>query len=248
MRVLILDDDLSIAEFIKSLLLKFFPQIQDIVLATDAKQTGLFLQESNFHLLILDVELGSNETSLDYLDTFNIGEAKIIFITGHPDYAISAIKKKASDYILKPIDLSEFKQAIKKVFEEIERIDKPIDFDINELQRRQHKSISVNELEQIRLEKLSDIEFIEAQGAYSIIHLVSKESFMTSKHLKYYEEITIDCGFYRVHNSFLVNTLNIKQINKKDGFSVWMKSEKEVMVSVRKKEEFLEYIRKYLTI
>lgn len=248
MKVLILDDDTAIAGFIKNLLNKYFPVIKNIDIAFNAKQTAEFLNGSEYEFLLLDVELGNNETTFDYLDTFKLGNSKIIFITGHPDYAIPAIKNNAVDYILKPIDLTDFKKAISKVVNDQTASKSQNQNSVDEVFKRQLKSITVSELDQIKLQPINQIDYFEAQGAYTVLHLIDGSHYMTSKHLKYYEELLEGCGFYRVHNSYLLNCLNIARINKKDGYTAQMKSDKQVLVSVRKKDEFLEFIGKYISV
>lgn len=246
MKVLILDDDIQIAEFLKSLIQKFFPKFDKIVIVTNAQETAKTLLNESFELLLFDVELGNNETTFDYIDTFELGNSNIVFVTGHPDYAIEAIKNNAVDYILKPIQIKEFKEAISKVIEAKSK--KTALLSLKELQENQEKRISLSDLEQIKFIELKEVDSFEASGAYTVIYMSSGESITSSRHLKHFEELIEDCGFYRVHNSHLVNILKIKKINKKDGVSVHLASGREITISVRKKEEFLSFLEKYITI
>lgn len=246
MRVFILDDDIQIAELIRSLLNRFFPQIKEMTLAHSGRDAVQILSESSFDLLLLDVELGNGESTFDYFDGFQVGNAKVIFITGHPDYAIEAIKQNAVDYILKPIQLAEFKASIAKVLNALEQ--EAQNLSLSEIQTAQQKRVSISELEQIRLLTLSDIEMFEANGPYTLIYLENGQVRTSSKHLKYYEDLVQNAGFYRVHNSFVVNILKIVSINKRDGASVVFSSGKEVVISTRRRDQFLNYIGRYLSI
>lgn len=246
MKILILDDDKQIADFLKNLIERFFPQFSSIILVHNGLDALKTLSEQKFDVLLLDVELGINESTFDYLDSFKTNNAKIIFITGHPNYAIHAIKQNAIDYVLKPIQLDEFKKAISKALDQIEK-----EYSVSSLldiQQKQEKRISIHELDQIRFLTLHEIESFEASGPYTYIRQTKGEIITSSKHLKYYEELVSNAGFYRIHNSHLINLLHITSINKRDGNSVILKSGQEVSISTRRKEEFLEYISKNYSI
>jgi two-component system LytT family response regulator len=243
---MILDDDQQIADLLKGLLERFFPQFKSISTVHSGREASLLLSEESFDLLLLDVELGNGESTFDYFDGFHVGQAKVIFVTGHPDYAIEAIRQNAVDYVLKPIQLAEFKNAIAKVIQRIETDKKELT--LNELQERQQNRITISELDQIRLLTLQQIEAFEANGPYTHIHMLNGDMLTSSKHLKYYEDLVSASGFYRVHNSFVINILHIASINKRDGASVIFQSGKEVVISTRRKEDFLAYIARYIAL
>lgn len=64
-------------------------------------------------LLFLDVEM-PRLSGFNVLDKVHAGKVfpNVIFVTGYNQYAIKAIKKQALDYLLKPVDLDELKDAI----------------------------------------------------------------------------------------------------------------------------------------
>lgn len=240
MKVLILDDDDVIGGFIQNLIKKFFPQFKSIEYFSDPISAAKAMLENEFDLFLFDVELGSNETVFDYLGSFNLGRGSIIFITGHPDYAIKALKMQALDYLLKPVNIEEFKAAVNKAIQSMVKQNETVS--VNDLQNLQASRLVVNELDQIRLIVYGDIEYFEGSGPYTRIHLINGTVLTSSKNLKYYDELTAAIGFYRVHNSYMANVFHIKQIIKKDGLMLEMASGKKVDVSVRKKEEFLNYL------
>lgn len=246
MKALILDDDQHIAELLKSLLERFFPQFKDIRTVHSGREASLLLSEEMFDVLLLDVELGNGESTFDYFEGFHVGQAKVIFVTGHPDYAIEAIKQNAVDYVMKPIQLQEFKNAISKVIQRLEKENKELT--LSELKERQQSRITISELDQIRLLTLEQIEAFEANGPYTHIHMLNGAMLTSSRHLKYYEDLVAASGFYRVHNSFVINILHIASINKRDGASVIFQSGKEVIISTRRKDDFLQHIARYIAL
>ncbi|MBN8691726.1 MAG: response regulator transcription factor [Bacteroidetes bacterium] len=240
MKALILDDDIAHVGFISGLLKKYFPQFNSITEMTSAEEVSKNLLLETYDLLLFDVELQNNETIFDYIDTFNISGTKVIFITGHPDYAIKAIKNKAIDYILKPVNINEFKTAINAALQEITI--NSTEVNTKTVAESQNKNLVINELEQIKIMSLHSIEYFEAEGPYTKVYLTDNSVITSSKNLKYYEELTSKHGFFRVHNSYLANVLHIKQILKKDGLTLEMKSGNKIDVSLRKKEDLFNYL------
>ena len=65
-------------------------------------------------LVFLDVEM-PNGTGFDLLAQFPEKDFDVVFITAFNHYAIKAIKFSAVDYILKPININEFIDAVGRV-------------------------------------------------------------------------------------------------------------------------------------
>jgi two-component system, LytTR family, response regulator len=65
-------------------------------------------------LVFLDVEMPDG-TGFDLLQKLSPISFKVIFVTGHEDFAIRAFRFSAIDYLLKPLDSKELIEAVKKV-------------------------------------------------------------------------------------------------------------------------------------
>lgn len=246
MNVLLLEDDAKISNMIKSLLEKYFSKsITLIDTAANVQQALTFLNDTHYQLCLFDIHLG-NETSFDVFKHVHQFKAKVIFITGHEKYALPAIKHQAIDYILKPINITEFKASIQKA---IELIKSEKDTIIPaQFKQKQENSLLIKAVDEMRLVKLNDIIYLEAFGAYTDIHLTNNTKINVTKHLKDFEIKLVDAGFYRVHNSYIINTLKIKSISKKDGYSVDLINNVNIMISTRKKDGFINFIENNLGI
>ena len=62
---------------------------------------------------------------------------------------------------------------------------------------------------------------------------------MISKNLKEYELMLADQGFYRVHNSHLINLSEVKKIIKSDGGYAIMNDDSSIAISPKKKDELM---------
>ncbi|MBC8884266.1 LytTR family transcriptional regulator [Flavobacterium piscinae] len=103
-------------------------------------------------------------------------------------------------------------------------------------------------LDSIKLVRLNEVVYLEASGPYTDVYLDNQEKITVTKHLKDFENKLEETGFFRVHNSFIINTLKINKIVKKDGLTVEMNSKKSIVLSTRRKEDFLRFIENFLEI
>src|SRR5579863_3849129 len=62
-------------------------------------------------LVFLDIQL-RDETSFELLNRFPVIDFEIIFVTAYEKYAIRAFKFSAIDYLLKPVDPDDLRQAV----------------------------------------------------------------------------------------------------------------------------------------
>ena len=93
--------------------------------------------------------------------------------------------------------------------------------------------------------KLEEIVYCEAQRSYTIFRLTGNKTIMISKPLFDYEQLLAGTIFLRVHKSFLINLLHIKEYLRGEGGTVIMSNGMEIEVSRRKKDLFLTKVKEY---
>jgi two-component system LytT family response regulator len=93
--------------------------------------------------------------------------------------------------------------------------------------------------------KLEEIIYCEAQRSYTIFRLINNKSIIISKPLFDYDKLLADTVFLRVHKSFLINLMHIKEYMRGEGGTVVMSDGMEVEISRRKKEQFLVKVKEY---
>lgn len=102
-KCLIIEDEVSASNHLKSLLLKLDSSIE-ILAVIDSVKSGIQWFESNLHpdLIFSDIQIadGLSFTLFDQIHT----QSPIIFTTAYDEYAIQAFKLNSIDYLLKPID------------------------------------------------------------------------------------------------------------------------------------------------
>ena len=78
-----------------------------------------------------------------------------------------------------------------------------------------------------------------------MFRLVNNKSIIISKPLFDYDKLLADTVFLRVHKSFLINLMHIKEYMRGEGGTVVMSDGMEVEISRRKKEQFLVKVKEY---
>ncbi len=244
MNIVIVDDEPLARKTIETIILEHFPDINIVGQAGSVEEAVPVIKNTNPDLLFLDVDLtdGYGFDILSILKPFNF---KVIFITAHQEYAIKAIKFSALDFILKPVSEYELVDAVKKAYTETNKNDKNIKWDafFNNIYTtgKENKKIVLKTSDCIHLIKVSDIIRIEADNNYSTFFLLNGDRIVVSKGLIEYEKLLTDYGFFRVHQSHLINLSYISRFDKKDGGYVVLSDKSQVPVSQRKRQKILTF-------
>jgi two-component system LytT family response regulator len=199
-------------------------------------------------LLFLDVELTDGK-GVDLLRELKYQDFEVIFTTSHDKYAISAIKNNAADYLLKPIKENELMNAVEKVSKRIqERQQLKAAADINDNihamknNHLQDAKLMVPTKDGVIFLKITDIIRLQSSSNYTEFHLSGHKKVLVSKTLKNFEERLLTFGFFRVHQSHLINLHHIQKVDLSDNV-VLMSDGCKVEIAKRKKKDFLETIR-----
>ena len=92
--------------------------------------------------------------------------------------------------------------------------------------------------------KITDIYYVEAQGAYSCVHFNNERKMLVSKNVKVFAMKLPEEHFCRIHKSYLVNVNYISKYVKSDGGYVLMENGTILPVSIRKKDTFMQLVDK----
>lgn len=240
----IVEDELNNRDLLIDMIKEHFPNSIEILGASESMhEAEKFLSNHSVDLLFLDIEV-SDGVIFELLNKIDYIKYKLIFITGYSQYAIKAIKYAAVDYLLKPINTTEFVAAVNKVL--IDRIQRnPI---LDDLIRRKKFDIDDYILinNGITVEKIFmiNIIYIESDGLGSTVYLEDKV-ISSAKAIGIFEDILPEVLFFRCHKSLIINRNYIKQVDKGRNLALTLRNNVELQVSVRKKEEFLEWFKLY---
>jgi len=200
MEVLILDDEhsgrSSLQILLKQYCTDFISNIESVATIETAKEAIL---KKQFDIIFLDIQLKSG-LSFDLVD-FIDDTTKIVYVTAFSNFAVSAIKFKAFDYLLKPVDPTELLNCVAKCFR------------LKNKKSKTYLNIKNNGVS-TPIEQKS-ILFIEADGPYCKIHLKNNQIFISAQTLKSISE-KLNNDFIRVHKSYFVNLAHITGYTQKE--------------------------------
>jgi two-component system, LytTR family, response regulator len=215
--------------------------------ATNLQGAFNLIKTENPQLVYLDIELNQGnafELLEKVKNTIGI-KFEIIFITAFNEYAIKAFKQNAVDYILKPISTAELKQATQKAVEKITYTAARQNV-LTLLSQLKHNTvvakIGLSVAGGLHFINPDDIVRIEAKGSYAVIYLVTGKSIICTQALRDIEDLLPTPQFIRVHNSWLVNSKQLKKYYKGKDSYIEMEDNSIVPVSLRKKSDFLDMI------
>jgi two-component system LytT family response regulator len=248
MNAVIVDDESTVRNTIKSLLSEYFPDITILATAGTIAEGYEAVVKYKPDLLFLDIELPDG-TGFDLLKRFSQIPFKIIFVTGHHEYALDAIKVSALDYVLKPVDTDELCHAVKKAREIISQEEQQLKLQAlseNLQSKKVLKRIILHTSDHLQLVSVSDIVRAEADSNYTSFTLSDGKHILVSRTIKEFEALLSGSGIIRVHQSHLVSINYIDRFVKKDGGYMLMKDGTKIPVSPILKKQVLQALTEHL--
>ncbi|MFK7933112.1 MAG: LytR/AlgR family response regulator transcription factor [Saprospiraceae bacterium] len=238
-KAIIVDDEVKLQEVIRIKLEKFCPVIEVVGLATNVADAYDLIQTQQPHLVFLDIAMPL-ESGFDLLQKFTTVTFEVIFITGFDKYALKALKMSAVDYLLKPVNTQELKQAVQKAIQQIETRKMASRFEVlkHNLENTDELAakVSIPSANSYQLVTVADIIRCEGWQRYTKIYLQSGECIVSSYNIGVFREMLENYPFYQVHKSHLINTSHIKSYEK-SGFVI-LADNSRIPVARRKKEAF----------
>ena len=240
MKAIIIDDEQKGREILQKLINDYCTDVEAVAIASNVKEAYELIIHHKPDLVFLDIEMpGGNGFSL--LDKFQEIDFKVIITTAFDEYAITAIKHRAFDYLLKPIDIDELRVAVDSVKKTIGN-----EVEVNHQDSLSLKKLSLNSRLSLPVKDgifyltVSEIMRIESDGGYSTFHTCDGKKYVVSRNLKGYEDILPEREFFRVHKSHLINIKKVKKYIRTDGNFIEMEDGSIVEIARRKKDEFLQ--------
>ena len=189
-------------------------------------------QEPEFYadLILMDIRM----PKLDGIRTAELlrekqVEADIIFITAHSEYVFLGYEVHAYDYLLKPLTTQKLERTLRRY--------------LSELQKNARQHLMVNKRTGGGRIPLNHVLYFASDKRK--IHAVletpheSVEFYMKMGEL---EEILKGCGFFRRHQSFLIN---MHKVHSWDGNEVLMLSQERIPVSRRYRPAMCDFMEEH---
>lgn len=247
LKAIIIDDEKPVVNLLEGMIGQFCDGVEVVATANSVK-TGV-IQIKNFSpdLIFLDINLGDG-SGFDLLEQLGDKAPMVIFITAYNEYAVKAFKFSAIDYVMKPINLEEIEAAVQKCRNQIEKEDLSEKLKVflqnMDGSNGDEKKIVLKTSESIHIVKVGEIIRCESDHNYTEFYLVGGRKLLVSRTLKEYDDLLHTYGFFRTHQSHLININFISRFDKADGGELVLTDKTRVPVSKRKRDELFELFEK----
>ena len=240
LKAVIIDDEPKAIQGLSWELSNFSDEIEVIATFTEPEKALYYIKSTAIDCLFLDVEMPTMD-GFQFLERLDTKDFAVIITTAYNEYAIKALKKEAIDYLLKPIDTDDLRDALSKIKRHHSRILNTDKFEkilLNFNDKLSHKKITINTDGKLVFLEPDDILYAESDGNYATLFLQNNKQIVLTKKLKEVGELLPDDSFFRIHNSFIINLNKIKEFLKTDGYVV-LENNKKIPVSRQRKSDFL---------
>lgn len=243
-KAIIIDDEKRARHLLKGLLEQHFNGSIEVVGEGDDVDTGVkAIKKHKPDLVFLDIKMHKG-TGFDLLQQLKKVDFEVIFITAYDNYAVKAFQFSAFGYLLKPIKTRELRDVVTNLENHLQRLKEGADKRLKVLVEnygddRKIKKLVISNIDGFKVSSVDDIIRLEGDGNYTHFIISGGRKVTTSKTLGEYEELLNDHGFYRIHQSTIVNLRHVKGYFKGVGGKVEMSDGKSFSVSRHRKPGFL---------
>ena len=249
MKVVIIEDEKPAARRLSRMLneLNINPIAQ---LHSVEESINWFLENEQPDLLFLDIQL-SDGLSFEIFDEIEVKSA-IIFTTAYDEYALKAFKLNSVDYLLKPIDADELKNAIDK-YQKIHTTKS-----LNAITNQQLKELifpntnsykkrfTVKIGQHLKLISTASIECFYSENKATYFYTTNNRNYMIDDTLEDLESKLSPEIFFRVSRKCFVNINAIKDIisytNSRLKIILNNFNETEIIVSRERVKDFKNWL------
>ena len=232
---IIVDDELYGRENLKKIIETYCREIEILGCSDSVVNAKQLVSAHTPDVVFLDINMPVLD-GFDFLDEYDDRNFMVVFVSAHEEFGIEAVKAGAADYILKPVNIKELKQTIKKLLV---------------IKNKEIKLETVHETDKLVLPAshgfnvlvIDDIIRLEAEGCYTRVVMKDGKKTIISRTLKDFEVTLPKEVFFRIHKSHLINLKYIKEYSKIGGNFVTMTDGSRIEISRRKAPEFIQKIK-----
>jgi two-component system, LytTR family, response regulator len=212
LRTIIIDDEKLSREVLCNYIKEYCTDLEIIATISTVKSAYKAIRRYSPDVVFLDIEMADGK-GFDLLNMFDRIDFKVIFVTAYSEYAVKAFRFNAIDYLLKPVRIDELKEAVEKVRSASETNPGMVNLASLISNFRNGSStvptIVIPHLKGFEVLKIAEIIMCQADGYCTNFYLTGNRKVISSKNLKYFDEMLEDQNIIRVHHSYIVNLNHI---------------------------------------
>jgi DNA-binding LytR/AlgR family response regulator len=248
MNCLIVEDEKVAAERLSGLIKKYDPTIDITGIVQSVKNAVQWL---NTHqapdLIFMDIQL-SDGLSFEIFEQ-TIVKTPVIFTTAYDEYALKAFKVNSIDYLLKPVDNSELKNAIDKFKENNSPKEIPaqvFDSIMHSLTKKYKDKFVMNVGEHIKVFTTEDIQCFYIMEKNTFLQNYSAHDYAINYSLDQLEDLLDPTQFFRINRKFIVSFSAISDIisysNSRLKVKLNSNTSDDLIVSREKVQDFKKWL------
>ncbi len=248
MKVLIVEDEIPAQMQLERLLKTHFPDTEILAVLTSVEKATDWLAVNTPDLIFMDVELSDGQC-FEIFKRVDV-KAPVIITTAYDQFAIKAFKVNSVDYLLKPIESTEFVKAVEKS----SRMNKSSLTDLKALEDLLMKS-TPKEYKKRFITKQNDQIIVLQVDEIAYFYAEEKATFIVSRTGKrYFSEYSLDNledqldpkSFFRLSRGCIANIQAVKSVSKHFNSRLKIKLEpsfvEDILVSRIRVPEFLNWL------
>ncbi|HWV70032.1 LytTR family DNA-binding domain-containing protein [Chitinophaga sp.] len=213
MRIVIFEDEMHNAERLIRLLQKCDASIQVVAVITSVAEGIRWLeQQQPVDLMLMDIQL-SDGNCFEIFSKTKV-RTPIIFTTAYDGFALQAFKVNSIDYLLKPIDPDDLKNALKKYeqFRPANNYTVDISRIAEEFLRRDSARFIGRINNQLIYVKAKDIAWLQFARGTTWATTVANQRVPLDYSLDQMEQVLDKHQFFRINRQFIIQIDAIKKI------------------------------------
>ena len=240
---IIIDDESHCRSALFDKLTLHCPEVVVIAECENGEEGIVQIEEKKPDIVFLDVEM-PRINGFTMLQQLRNRDFELIFTTAYGHYAVRAIRVSAIDYLVKPIEPADLKEAVHKAVATRQTAihNKRLELLVQNTgeSKKERQRLAVPSMDGMLFLQMADIVCLEAQSNYTVIFLLDGKKITVPKTLKDFEEILPDSVFVRIHHAYIINCNAVDKYIKGEGGQVLMSNQMTLDVSKRKKADFLK--------
>ncbi len=247
MRVLIIEDENPAAQKLIRLLGEINPHIDIVdVLKSVEQSINWFLNNPKPDLIFMDIQL-EDGVSFEIFENKPI-QTPVIFTTAYNEYTLKAFKVNSVDYLLKPIDSDELKNAIDKYNTHYKQTDyAKFESIINQLQTNKKERFLIKIGERYKSVQTSNINCFYIKERCNFINVDSVKNYPIDYSLDKIEQLIDSKSFFRINRNFIINFSAIQDIivYSSNRLKIMLKDwtdQEDIIVSRERVSDFKEWM------
>jgi DNA-binding LytR/AlgR family response regulator len=202
---------------------------------TDSIAALAFLDNNKPDIVFLDIQM-PGLTGIEFIKNVKAkwgnNMPKIVFTTGHTDFALNGYEHGVADYLLKPVTFSRFKQCTDRIIDELDKRNTQVEKTTFFFADEDGHKVKIN---------FNDIVYVEGAGNY--ITVVTNECSRTIyKSMNAIQELLPGHKFIRVHKSFYIAIDKVQSVKGNEIIVKLKGGDKNIPIGITFKENVLKQL------